>query len=113
MLSGETTTTVTRWRKVQKTVWGVGIFHQNTDCQNIWSRVIKIEMILHFEEHLCTTLCEGVFIPTHNNISIKKKDLDSLEIFFGVVYVLRYETDLFGIIFLSRKQLLDLLTRHI
>ena len=85
MLSGETTT-VTRWRKVQKTVWGVGIFHQNTDCQNIWSLVIKIEMIMHFEEHL---LCKGVFTPTHNNISIKKKDLDSLEIFFGVVYVLR------------------------
>ena len=68
MLSGETTT-VTRWRKIQKTVWGVGFFHQNTDCQTIWSRVIKIEMILHFEEHLGTKLYEGVLIPTHNKIN--------------------------------------------
>ena len=77
-----TTITVTRWRKIQKTVWGVGIFHQNTDCQNIWSRVIKIEMILHFQENLGTTLhCAKEFIPTHNKINLCisiKKDLDNL-----------------------------------
>ena len=59
-----TTITVTRWRKIQKTVWVVGICHQNTDCQNIWSRVIKIEMILHFQENLGTTLCEGIHSQT-------------------------------------------------
>ena len=59
--------------------FGGGIFRKNTDCQNIWSRVIKIEMILHFEEHLGTTFCGRVFIPhITKSIYIDKKDLDSL-----------------------------------